>query len=75
VWRSVACSCDTVIVFCAISLKLTYGNFNNPYDPMLHVVLFSLFQYASTVVTYMIVMVQFDQSEHLQNKCNRNVTN
>jgi hypothetical protein len=42
---------------------------------MLHVVLFSLFQYASTVVTYMIVLVQFDQSEQSQNACSRNATN
>jgi hypothetical protein len=42
---------------------------------MLHVVLFSLFQCASTIVTYMIVLVQFDQFEHSQSACSRNVTN
>jgi len=42
---------------------------------MLHAVLFSLFQYASTILTYMIILVQFDQSDKSQNACNRNVTN
>ena len=42
---------------------------------MLHAILMSLFQYASTVVTYMIVLLQFDQTEHSQNACSMNVTN
>jgi hypothetical protein len=68
-------SCDTVIMFCALSVKLMYRHFNKPYVLMLHAMLFSLFQYASTVVTYMIVLVQFDQSDKSQNACSRNVTN
>jgi hypothetical protein len=28
----------------------------------------SVFQYASTIVTYMIVLVQFDQSDHSNDK-------
>jgi len=71
----VAYSCDTVIMFCALSVKLMYRHFNKPYVPMLHAVLFSLFQFVSTVVTYMIVLVQFDQSDKSQNACSRNVTN
>jgi len=42
---------------------------------MLPVVLSSLFQYASTIVTYMIVLVQFDQSDKSNYACSRNVTN
>ena len=72
---TVAYSCDTVIMLYAIYLKLMYRYFNKTYVLMLCAVLFSLFQYASTVVTYMIVLVQFDQSEHSQSECSRNVTN
>jgi len=52
-----------------------YRHFNKPYVLMLHAVLFSLFQYASTIVTYMIVLVQFDQSDKSHYACSRNVTN
>jgi len=62
-------------MFCSFSLKLMYRHFNKPYAVMLHEVLFSLFQFASTIVTYMIVMLQYDQSELSQNACSRNVTN
>ena len=72
---SVAYSCDRDIMICALSLKLMYRHFNKPYVLMLHAVLFSLFQYASAVVTYMIVLLQFDQSDKSQNACSRNVTN
>jgi len=41
---------------------------------MLHAVLFSLFQYASTIVTYMIVLLQLDQSDKPQDACGSNVT-
>jgi len=71
----VAYSCDTVIIFCTLSVKLMYRHFNKPYVLMQHAVPFSLFQYASTVVTYMIVLVQFDQSDKSQNVCSRYVTN
>jgi len=54
---------------------LIYWHFNKTHVLMLHAVLFSLFQCASTVVTYMIVLVQFDQSDKSQNACSRNVTN
>jgi hypothetical protein len=67
-------SCDTVIMFCTLSVKLMYLHFNKPYVLMLHAVLFSLFQFASTVVTYMIVLVQYVQSDKSQNVCGRNVT-
>jgi len=67
--------CQLASENCALSLKLMYRHFNKPHIPMLYAVLFSLFQYASTVVTYMIVLMQFDQSEHSQNACIRNVTN
>jgi len=63
------------IMFCALSLKLMYRHFNKTYVLMLHAVIFSLFQYASTVVTYMIVLLQFDRSDKSQNECSRNVTN
>jgi len=59
----------------ALSLTLLYQYFNKPYVIMLHAVLFSLFQCASTIVTYMIVLLQFDQSDKSQNACSRNVTN
>jgi len=72
---SAAYGCDTVILFCAPSLKLMYRKFNKPYVLMLHAVLFSLFQYASTIVTYMIVLLQFDQSDKSHYACSRNVTN
>ena len=72
---SVAYSCDRVILLCALSFKLMYRHFNQPYVLMLHAVLFSLFQCASTVVTYMIVLLQFDQSDKSQNACGRNVKN
>jgi len=72
---SLAYSSDRVIMLCALSLKLMYRHFNKPYVIMLQAALFSLFQCASTIVTYMIVLVQFDQSEHTQNTCNGNVTN
>ena len=72
---TVAYSCDTVIMLYAIYLKLMYRYFNKTYVLMLCAVLFSLFQYASTIVTYMIVLVQFDQSEHSHYECSRNVTN
>jgi len=62
-------------MFCSLSLKLMYLHFNKPYFLTFHAVLFSLFQFASTVVTYMIVMLQFDQSDKSQNACSRNVTN
>ena len=52
-----------------------YRHFNKPYVLMLNAVLFSLFQCASTIVTYMIVLVQFKQSDKSQNACSRNVTN
>jgi hypothetical protein len=52
-----------------------YRHFNKPYVLMLHAILFSLFQYASTIVTYMIVLVQFDQSDKSHYACSRNVTN
>jgi len=71
----VAYSCDTVIMLCALSLKLMYRHFNKTYVLMLHAVLISLFQYASTVVTYMIVLLQFDQTDKSQNACSSNVTN
>ena len=72
---AVAYSCDTVIMLYAIYLQLMYRYFNKTYVLMLCVVLFSLFQFASNIVTYMIVMLQFDQSEHSHSECNRNVTN
>jgi len=72
---SVAYSCDRVIMFCSLSLKLMYRHFNKPYVQMLHAILFSLFQCASTIVTYMIVLLQFDQFDKSQNACSRNVTN
>jgi len=72
---NVAYSCDTVIMLCALSLKLMYLHFNKTYVLMLHAVLFSLFHYVSTVVTYMIVLLQFDWSDKSQNACSRNVTN
>ena len=62
-------------MLCALSLKLMCLHFNKTNVLMLHAVLFSLFQYASTVVTYMIVLLQFDQTEHSQNACRMNVTN
>ena len=58
----------------ALSLKLMYRHIFKQYVLMLHAVWFSLFQFASTVVTYMIVLLQFDRSEHTQNACGRNVT-
>jgi len=57
------------------SLKLMYRHFNKPYVLLLYVLLFSLFQCASTIVTYMIVLLQFDQSHKSRYECNRNVTN
>jgi hypothetical protein len=62
-------------MICALPLNLMYRFFSKPYVLMLHAVLFSLFQYASTIVTYMIVLLQFDQSDKSQNACSRNVTN
>jgi hypothetical protein len=67
---SVAYSCDI-----ALPLKLIYRYFNKTYVLTLHAVLFSLFQCASTIVTYMIVLMQFDQSEYSHNICSRNLTN
>ena len=72
---SVAYSCGRVIMLCALSLKLLYRHFNKPYVLMLHAVLFSVFQYASTIVTYMIVLLQFDRSDKSHYACSRNVTN
>jgi hypothetical protein len=69
----VAYNCNIIIIFCALSVKLMYRHFNKPYVLML--LLFSLFQCASTIATYMIVLVQFDQSDKSQNACIRNVTN
>jgi hypothetical protein len=71
---SVACSCGRVIMIWTLCLKLLYRHFNKPYSLMLHAVLFSLFQYASTVVTYMIVLLQFDQSDKSHCAGSRNVT-
>jgi hypothetical protein len=59
---------------CAFSLNLMYRYFNKTYVLMLHAVSFSLFQCAATVVTYMIVLVQFEQSEYSHYACSRNVT-
>jgi len=72
---SVAYSCDRAIMLCVLSLMLMHRHFNKPYVLMLHAVLFSLFQCASTVVTYMIVLLQFEQSDKSQNACRRNMTN
>ena len=72
---SVAYSCGRVIKLCALSLKLTYRHFNKPYTLTLHAVLFSLLQCASAVVTYMIVLLQFEQSDKSHYACSRNVTN
>jgi len=58
----------------ALSLKLMYRHFNKPYVLMLHAVLFSLFQCASTIVTYMIVLLQFEQSDKSRCAGSRNVT-
>ena len=71
---SVAYSYSRVIMLCALSLKLMYRYFNKPYAVMLHAVLFSLLQYASTIVTYMIVLLQFDKSDKSHYECSRNVT-
>ena len=72
----VAYSCDTVIMFGALSLKLMYRHFNKyTSDCDIAFFFFLLFQYASTIVTYLIVLVQFDQSDKSQNACRRNVTN
>ena len=68
-------SSERFIILCALSLMLMYRHFNKPHFPMLHALLFSLFQYASTVVTYMIVLLQFDQTDKSQNACSRNATN
>jgi len=72
---SVAYSCGRVIMLCALSLKLMCRHFNKPYVLMLHALLFSLFQCASTIVTYMIVLLQFEQSDKSHYACSRNVTN
>ena len=72
---SVAYSYSRVIMLCALSLKLMYRYFNKPYAVMLHAVLFSLLQYASTIVTYMIVLLQFEQSDKSHCAGSRNVTN
>ena len=61
-------------MICALLLKLMYRHFSKPYVLMLHAVLFSLFQYASTVVTYMIVLLQFDQPDKSHYAFSRNVT-
>ena len=71
---SVAYRSDTVIMLCALSLKLMYRHFSKPYVLTLHAVLFSLFQYASTIVTYMIVLLQFEQSDKSHCAGSRNVT-
>jgi predicted MFS family arabinose efflux permease len=70
----VSYSCDTIIMLCSLSLQLMYRHFNKQHVLMLHAVLFSLFQCASTIVTYMIILLQFDQSDKSENECSRNVT-
>jgi len=70
---SVVYSCGRVITLSAFFLKLMYRHFNKPYVLMLHAVLFYLFQYASTIVTYMIVLLQFDQSDKWEKRAPVNI--